>query len=361
VASWFGGNVAISRSDDPSFVTFMLQKLDLRPIPFNEQNEVIEAAKKRDFLYSRLQKLRKFATLRLNSKDPEQVASAAIQASVEPDLSIETLKQYIKWCTVELKKAEDAKLRLFGAVFKYAWKQANKHARWRDGMEPEDLITISWDAVDHAIRKFDFNRGVKFLTYAGWWILQYQVRHVQGDGIVRQPAYRYSGDLMEEALQMDQIVSLDLQTKGMTNEAFIYRAGLTTSIDDDENSHNAWNRTQIQKLLSAAAFLTLKEYVALFTVESGELSLKEAGDLLGVTREKIRQLKSNAKEKIQKRMRRKYMRLLWMPEEQGICIEEKCGRSSQVWDGGGIFRCKHHYEDLIHRARIEKTDRKSVV
>lgn len=327
----------------------MLRHLDLRPIPFSEQNEVIEVAKTRDFWNGRVEALKSVIEIRKLGKTPttETLEKAGVQLLV----TLHELRNLLISAVQFLRDAEAAKLRLFGAVFKYAWKQANKHARWRDSMEPDDLITISWDAVDHAIRKFDPARGVKFLTYAGWWILQYQVRHVQGDGIVRQPAYRYSGDLMEQALQMDQIVSLDAQTNGMTNEAFVFRHNMTTSIEDDDRPQYSWDRTQIQRMVSATAFLSARERFAFLAVDSGDLTLKEAADLLGVTRDKIRQLKGEAREKVAERMKRKLMRLVWVPEQPGICVQRGCG---QLTRGGGALRCREHFNDLIQEARYER-------
>jgi len=60
---------------------------------------------------------------------------------------------------------------------------------WGIGYEYEDLIQEGSLGLVHAIEKFDTSRGIKFSTYATWWVRQYLQRYMQSTGAtIRVPA-----------------------------------------------------------------------------------------------------------------------------------------------------------------------------
>lgn len=65
-----------------------------------------------------------------------------------------------------------ARDRLVQATLGYVWTVAKKWHRLCRSHETQDLVTEGVFGVLRAIEKFDHRDGVRFLTYAAWWIRQ---------------------------------------------------------------------------------------------------------------------------------------------------------------------------------------------
>ena len=55
--------------------------------------------------------------------------------------------------------------------------------------EEEDLEQEGYLGLNEAVRHYDPDEGVTFLRYASYWIKQYIVRYIKGNGIVRLPEH----------------------------------------------------------------------------------------------------------------------------------------------------------------------------
>ena len=70
------------------------------------------------------------------------------------------------------------------------WKIANLAAkRWPMAGEADDFFQEARLGLLRAAKTFDNRRGLKFLTYAYWWMRQYCQRFGEHGGIVRVPRY----------------------------------------------------------------------------------------------------------------------------------------------------------------------------
>lgn len=60
----------------------------------------------------------------------------------------------------------------YGTPIKLALKVYNAHVRAmrRNGHDDDDIEQLCWLGVIRAAQKFDFRPGVKFVTYATWWV-----------------------------------------------------------------------------------------------------------------------------------------------------------------------------------------------
>lgn len=242
--------------------------------------------------------------------------------------------------------------RLLGGVFLYICQQARKYAKWRSGLEPEDLLTPGMMAVQRAVQKFDVGKGVKFLTYAGWWIRQYIRRYVQSQGLVRQPSYRYAQEHIAEARVVDQVVWMDAilaETGTPMMEACAEEMGMV-----DYPSEILGESVMVTRVLSMSAKLPVRERFAFESTATGDMTLDEAGRYLDLTRERVRQLRLRGVGRISQAMEKRYYPpTIWLPPDLDTCLTRGCGESSRPTDGGAGFRCVTCFLDFADEARQE--------
>jgi RNA polymerase primary sigma factor len=198
------------------------------------------------------------------------------------------------------------------------------------GVALGDLINEGNLGLIRAAHKFDETKGIKFISYAVWWIRQAILQALaEQSRIVRVPLNRAgalhkigrrSSTLLQElgreptieeiaeelelsheevqrTLAISQThLSLDAPlTPGEDNRLLDYLPDILSAGPDDETYDRALSNT-IQ-----AALGTLKEREAkvlrlYYGLEEGKdaMTLEEIGAMLGITRERVRQIKEKA-------------------------------------------------------------------
>ena len=204
------------------------------------------------------------------------------------------------------------------------------------GLGLAELVCIGNEGLLKAVKKFDPDKGVKFISYAVWWIRQTvlqalaeQTRSVriplnQNSNLAKlartntaltQMLGRAPTDL-EIAREMDEPVdtiralrrvaaselSLDapIDRGDRDSSSFGERFAGTAAADIEEDVESLARREFLETMFDS--YLTERERKILYLYygldDGEERTLEEIGSLLGVTRERIRQIRNRAFEKL---------------------------------------------------------------
>ncbi len=203
------------------------------------------------------------------------------------------------------------------------------------GMSLADLISAGNMGLLTAAERFDAGRGFKFISYAVWWIRQSIIQSmVDQSRAVRLPANRIAllrnitktsqrlGKKLEAEPALEDIADeLELPVQELLNT--VLSARVVCSLDDgDEESHttlldNLPDRSQrapdedvVRSSDSVELGRTLSTYldyrerriVQLYFGFDGNkaMTLEQIGTLLGLTRERVRQIKEDALTKLRR-------------------------------------------------------------
>jgi RNA polymerase primary sigma factor len=205
------------------------------------------------------------------------------------------------------------------------------------GLDLSELVAIGNEGLLKAVRKFDPDQGVKFISYAVWWVRQAvlkalaeQTRSVRiplnqnsqliklaraetvlAQVLKRDPTDTELGRMLDEseddvrtARQMSATeVSLDAPIDRSDREASTLgeRFAGVEGTDIEDRTEFAMMREYIDAAFRR--YLTPRERKILYLyygLEEGSeaMTLEKIGELMGVTRERIRQIRERAFEKL---------------------------------------------------------------
>jgi RNA polymerase primary sigma factor len=257
--------------------------------------------------------LHEIATLPRLTAEEERALGARIQANRDEDA---------------LKRLVEANLRFVVSYVK----------RYRGlGVGFLDLIHEGNLGLLEAARRFDPTRNVKFITYAVWWI-RLAITHALSDqrrafalpSKLSAVASRFGRDVTDLTARLDHAPSAeeiaeDLDISPSEAEALQFVAGQDVSLSDpvtqdgddprelgetlpqhtvppaeDALLHEAL-LSQLQAALSDLAPKEREVMALRFGLDGGEpKTLQEVGERLGLSRERVRQIESRAKERIRR-------------------------------------------------------------
>lgn len=181
-----------------------------------------------------------------------------------------------------------------------------------------DLVSEGAMGLIRAIESFDHSRGLKFISYAVWWIKAYITRAINEQGsLIRLPAnqhLRVRKALKEKSrgqeLEDDIRELIQLGESGISFEAPLKSDGKTTysEVLADSRAANPESETEVQSVeaLAKEMLSELPEREALvlkglFGINhEAPQTLREVGEVLNVSHERVRQLRDQALGRIRK-------------------------------------------------------------
>lgn len=236
----------------------------------------------------------------------------------------------------------DAADKLVRAHLRYVVAIALKYRRY--GVPLSELIAEGNFGVVHALKKFQPERGNRFVTYAAYWIRAYILNYIirswslvgAGSGALRSKMFfRLRREkvrvlnLVGDGAAADELLATRLgltleQVQGMLRrleardvslDAKMYEdsgtAVLDTLVSPAQDQEQSLAATGVQEKLKGAVREAVEElddrerYIVenrLMADPEDELSLAELGRRLGVSRERARQLEARAKKKLRGRL-----------------------------------------------------------
>jgi RNA polymerase primary sigma factor len=229
---------------------------------------------------------------------------------------------------------KEAAERLVTANLRFVISYVKKY-QWR-GLGLAELVCIGNEGLLKAVKKFDPDKGVKFISYAVWWIRQTvlqalaeQTRSVriplnQNSNLVklsrtetaltqilgRTPTDQEIADEMGEPVETVRALrrvaaselSLDapIDRGDRDSASFGERFAGAEAEDIEETVESQAQREFLDRMFEK--YLTERERKILYLYygldDGEERTLEEIGSLLGVTRERIRQIRNRAFEKL---------------------------------------------------------------
>ncbi len=210
------------------------------------------------------------------------------------------------------------------------------------GLPFEDLLNEGNIGLIEAARRYDAGKGTKFITYAIWWIRKSILKALsEHSNLVRVPNYQMkkvreirdaenslrrklgrrpkreeiSKRLSRSLTKIEQVLQFNMREMSLDDKVGRER---DTPISDYlvDDSHNSPEDDLIKReanclVTEAMTQLTEQEKTVItlrFGIAGGSpLTLKEIGERMGISRERVRQIESQAKNRLRKLFARRRM------------------------------------------------------
>lgn len=126
----------------------------------------------------------------------------------QPLLSLEEEKElvdiiYYRDCSeAEKKRAKD---KLITSNLRFVFQSARRRAKKLDSYAFEELVSLGNEGLIKGLEKYDPTKGVRFLSYAGWWVMQHQLKGQASMRLVALPLWKQ---------QLGALISKEVEKKG---------------------------------------------------------------------------------------------------------------------------------------------------
>ena len=220
------------------------------------------------------------------------------------------------------------------------------------GLGFEDLVNEGNVGLLEAARRYDCRKGTKFITYAIWWIRKSILKALaEQSTLVRLPAYqvkKYRRISSAEATLTQSLgrkpdraeISERLGERGQCVDQVLRNRVRETSLDERvgsdqstavsdylvdgrlESPEDSLIRTENSRLLQRALLALSRQerevLVGRFGLDGENgMTLREIGDSMALSRERVRQIENQAKRKIRKFFERCcWGEVAWLPGER---------------------------------------------
>jgi RNA polymerase primary sigma factor len=276
--------------------------------------------------------LRKKSVARDLDSNRYTVSSNSLQAYLQQIRQIPLLsrEQEVELATRAQAGDQEAFEQLVVSNLRYVVSVARRHLGY--GLALPDLINEGNLGLIQAAKRFDPTRGVKFITYAVWWIRQAITHALAGQGgVVALPVkqleklrkilegYRryvqqtgtepnvdeLAGELGLPAKEVETILhiyshlSLDAPIGAEGETSFLDILASRGSPSEEETYMKGTLARQVQELLGQLPAREQQVLRLRFGMDDDPKTLEEIGAMLGITRERVRQIEKQAKDRLQ--------------------------------------------------------------
>jgi len=256
------------------------------------------------------------------------------EAQISPDEEVELAKRIREGDHEALDKLTKSNLRFVVSVAKQYQNQ---------GLGLADLINEGNMGLIRAAKKFDETRGFKFISYAVWWIRQSIMQAIAEQArLVRMPAnqlaalskihkvvakFEQENERRPSVSELSRILNIPKEKLNDALSVARYHQSTDTPVANDEEAQSVLDLAEFSDLPNidkkffeesldkeiqrTLATLTERErYIVklYFGIQVKELSLDEIADLLGLTRERVRQIKEKAIRRLRFNSKNKLLR-----------------------------------------------------
>ena len=216
----------------------------------------------------------------------------------------------------ELLLSESATEQLIREHLPYVRRFASRNVE--EGEDPEDVFQVAFMGLQRSTRRFDPERGYRFLIYAAYWMRQAITRWRADEGAaIRIPVHRN-----EKVTKLDRALDrLDIWVDGTVSDPDLAEelewtideirqfriipreAVFPASLDDwdkllpEPSEVDVFDRAETERIVSDALADLPERQADIIRMRFGigseaEMTLEEIGQIYGVTRERIRQIEA---------------------------------------------------------------------
>lgn len=175
---------------------------------------------------------------------------------------------------------EKAVEKLVNANLKFVVNYAKRYRK--SGVPFSDLISEGNVGLMKAARKFDASKGVKFITYAVWWVRNSIIDCIE----------QYNGGV-------DEVNGLDYVLEGNADECCDYDGtGINETFEEElsDVQSRAASLDELMKTLKKREKMIISLYFGL--LDGREKTLDEIGEEMNLTKERVRKIKDKAMVKL---------------------------------------------------------------
>lgn len=176
----------------------------------------------------------------------------------------------------------NAKNKILSSNLRFVFDVAKKYKGY--GVAMDDLISEGNLGLIYAFDKFDEKKGYKFISYAVWWINFYIKSYIEKNRAKEEH------EVSSEEVLMPKMDSQEVDS----SNAELIDSTLHSSNEEEEEEMTLQDETKeiISKLLSTLDWRERMVIQHCFGLgDKKQMTLKECGGILGLSQERVRQIK----------------------------------------------------------------------
>ena len=269
----------------------------------------------------------------ITNRSEESLDKYLVEISRIPMISAEEEVELAQTIRAGGRKADKAREKLVCANLRFVVSVAKQYQH--QGLPLTDLINEGNIGLITAADRFDDTRGFKFISYAIWWIRQNILQAIaDNSNIVRRPQSQIAisnkiktatNEFLQKhqrypsADELSEIIELEIEKIEKTIQGEAHVASIDAPLADDESQtmvdtlassseyaadrqvdHESMCSDLMQVLCSVLNERERKIVIQSFGIGCQERGLEDIGNDMGLTRERVRQIRERGIDKIRK-------------------------------------------------------------